>query len=40
MAGDQIVVNEQDIPGLVDNVDFDKSQEPEHLLSLLKRALG
>lgn len=34
------MVNEQDIPGLVDNGDVDKSQEPEYLPSLLKGILG
>lgn len=34
------MVSEQDVPGQIDNVDGDKSQEPEHLPSLLRGTLG
>lgn len=40
MIGDQIVVNEQDVPGLEDNVDADKAQEPGHSPALLKGTQG
>ena len=36
VVGDQISVNEQDVLGLVDNVDVDKSQESGHLPAFLQ----
>lgn len=40
MVGDQVSVNEQDVLGLVDNVDGDRSQQSGHLPALLQGIQG